>query len=198
MRRPRRRLVQRNGLAVDADGECAPRDDGPAHACRSRLLQQLPRALDVDAPHLVQQIRAAADAHLERQVQDRIHARAGGAHGRGIAHGSGHAVDVEPIEGLEIVRRELEHARANPPLVQPPCDVIAKKAARAGHENGTHLDSPDWRRCGTREMNSPRGRAILRRSTQWIPPVSPAPPSSEPAPPSSEPAPPLPEPAPPS
>ena len=65
-------LVESLWATIDSNRKRAAGDDNARHALRGRRVQQTVGAPDVDLAHLLEQLGPAADAHLERQVNDRI------------------------------------------------------------------------------------------------------------------------------
>ncbi len=68
------RLVERPRAPVHADAKRAACDNDALDAAGGRGFQQISRARDVDALHLLRELRPTADAHFERQVQQRVDA----------------------------------------------------------------------------------------------------------------------------
>jgi hypothetical protein len=92
--------------------------------------------------HLLQCVLPACDGDSEREVEERVHARAGPGGRLRIRQVSLRPFDVEPVQRFEVASSELEHARADALCVQPLRDVVAEKARRAGEKDRVHVAVP--------------------------------------------------------
>ena len=119
---------------IDSDRERAACDDDARHAFRGRRVQQTLVPPMLTSLHLLELCRPAADAHLERQVKDRINTVTCGAQRLRVLEVPLASADIEPVQRIEIAFTQLQHTRTDALLVQPLRDMVAKEAAGAGDQ----------------------------------------------------------------